>query len=178
MRQNILFAFVGVIAVSAVSCKTPGENTFSSTETANRKMDATQRNYGRHLTDMVDNAMLHDMSIVDGHFVPHTTELNGTGAARLERMAILLNTYGGTVRYDSLLADSEMVSDRIEHIHEYLEVSGCDMSRVTVESMISGGRGERAVLAIEADALGEDNPRGPFLAPPQKDGASLRKTRD
>lgn len=154
MRQNLLIALVGVIAVSAVSCNAPGKNAFSSTRTVNRKMDATKGRAHRQFTDMVDNAMLHDMSIVDEHFVPHTTELNGTGAARLERMAILLNTYGGTVRYDSRAANSDIIADRIAHVREYLEVSGCDMSRVKVESMISGGRGERAVRSIATDDRG------------------------
>ncbi len=154
MRQNLLFAIVGVIAISAVGCNSPGNNKLSSTARAHRKMDTMKRNYGHHLTDMADSAMLHDMAIVDEHFVPHTTELNGTGAARLERMAILLNTYGGIVRYDSRSASSDMVGDRIAHIREYLEVSGCDMSRVKVESMIGGGYGERASRSIAVDDRG------------------------
>jgi len=154
MRQNLCYAFAGLIAVSAIGCYSPGENTFPSTERAQRRMRATRQHAHRHLADMVDNGMLHDMAIVDEHFVPHTSELNGTGAARLERMAVLLNSYGGTVRYDSRSADAEMIADRIAHIREYLEVSGCDMSRVRVESMMSGGYGVRAVRAIENDDTG------------------------
>jgi len=154
MRQNLLRVLVGVIAVSAVGCFAPGTNSFPSTTTSRRAMDKMKRNAGRHRADMVDNALLRDMAIVDEHFVPHTTELNGTGAARLERMAILLSTYGGTVRYDSRSASPEMIGERVAHIREYLEVSGCDMSRVKVESMITGGYGERAVKLIEVDDLG------------------------
>lgn len=154
MRQNLLIALVGVIATSAVGCNAPGRNALPSTVIANRKMNEMKRNANQHLRDMADSAMLHDMAIVDEHFVPHTTELNGTGAARLERMAILLNTYGGTVRYDSRSVASEMVGDRIAHIREYLEVSGCDMSRVKVETMMSGGYGERAVKSIAVDDRG------------------------
>ncbi len=154
MRQNLLLGLVGVMAFTAVGCYAPGKNQFPSSVVAKRKMDATKRNALRHLPAMADSAMLHDMAIVDEHFVPHTTELNGTGAARLERMAVLLNTYGGTVRYDSRSASADMVGDRIAHIREYLEVSGCDMTRVKVESMISGGFGERAVKSIVVDDRG------------------------
>jgi len=159
MRQNVLI-LAALVAVSAAGCYAPGRNNLNSTRVANRRMDATKRNAGRHLNYMVDNAMLHDMAIVDEHFVPHTSELNGTGAARLERMAILLNTYGGTVRYDARTSDQKIVAERMAHVREYLEVSGCDMSRVKVERMLSGGRGHRAVQAIEFDD------RGPVPPPP------------
>lgn len=97
---------------------------------------------------MVDNALLHDMSVVDLHFVPHTAELNGTGAARLTRMARLLNVYGGIVRYETEQTDDALITRRIAHVHEYLADAGCDMSRVEVKSMLSGGRGIRATDAI------------------------------
>jgi hypothetical protein len=107
-----------------------------------------------HFTYMVDNAMLHDMSVADVHFVPHTAELSGTGAARLNRMATLLDAYGGTVRYETFSTDDAMVKHRLEHVREYLALTGCDMGRVEIKAMISGGRGLAATKAIQVDLKG------------------------
>jgi len=107
-----------------------------------------------HFTNMADNAMLHDMSIADIHFVPHTTELSGTGAARLNRMATLLDTYGGTVRYETFNTDEAFVKQRLDHVHEYLALTGCDMERVQVKAMISGGRGMTASKAMIVETKG------------------------
>jgi len=99
-------------------------------------------------TFMADNAMLHDMSIADIHFVPHTSELSGTGVARLTRMAKLLEIYGGTVRYETFEKDEALVEARLDHAREFIAGTGCDMDRVKVETMISGGRGLKATEAI------------------------------
>jgi len=111
-------------------------------------IDKTMEEPREYYTDMADNAMLQDMSVADIHFVPHTAELSGTGAARLNRMATLLDTYGGTVRYETFNANEEMVKHRLEHVREYLALTGCDMGRVQVKTMISGGRGMTASKAI------------------------------
>ena len=103
---------------------------------------------------MVDNAMLHDMSIADFHFVPHSDELSGTGAERLERMAYLLNTYGGTVRYETYSKDEDLIHDRLEHVKEYLTLVGCNMDRVKVTAQRSGGRTSPADEAIEIKERG------------------------
>ncbi len=100
---------------------------------------------------MVDNAILHDMSIADIHFIPHSKELSGTGVARLDRMAPLLDTYGGMVRYETVLIDEEMVASRLDQVREYLDLTGCDMSRVELKVMLSGGRGMPASDAIQAE---------------------------
>ena len=117
-------------------------------------IDKTMEEPREHYTNMADNAMLHDMSVADIHFVPHTAELSGTGAARLNRMATLLDTYGGTVRYETFNADEEFVKQRLDHVHEYLALTGCDMGRVQVKAMISGGRGMTASKAIIVEAKG------------------------
>ena len=117
-----------------------------------------------HFTNMADNAMLHDMSVADIHFVPHTAELSGTGAARLNRMATLLDTYGGTVRYETFDTDEAFVKLRLEHVREYLALTGCDMGRVEIKAMISGGRGLTATKAIIVDATGTDGVRNRDIA--------------
>lgn len=98
---------------------------------------------------MGDNALLDDMALADTHFILHTDELSGMGEVRLERMVPLLNTYGGTVRYETSLTDETMIEERIEHAREYLVSAGCDMDRIEVRAMMSGGRGMPAKQAIE-----------------------------
>jgi len=117
-------------------------------------IDKSMEEPREHFTNMADNAMLQDMSVADIHFVPHTAELSGTGAARLNRMATLLDTYGGTVRYETFNTDEEMVKNRLDHVHEYLALTGCDMGRVQIKAMISGGRGMAATKAIQVDLKG------------------------
>ncbi len=122
----------------------------TSTQRMTDKMDHTKRNRFPHLTNMVDNAILYDMTIADLHFVPHTAELSGTGVARLDRLVPLLNAYGGVVRYDTALRDMKLVDKRISHTKEYLVLAGCTMDRVEVKTMISGGRGLPAEDAVDA----------------------------
>jgi len=100
-------------------------------------------------TTMADNARLWDMSIADVHFVPHTTELSNTGAERLERMAPYLDTYGGTIRYETYATDESLVAARMEHVREFLMTTQCDMERVEIKAMMAGGRMINATKAIE-----------------------------
>ena len=114
---------------------------------------------------MADNAILQDMSIADIHFVPHTAEISGTGAVRLDRMAALLEAYGGTVRYETYLDDAAMVEHRLAHVMEYLTFTGCNMSRVQVRAMMSGGRTIPASEAIAVMEKGTSRLPGQGTAP-------------
>jgi hypothetical protein len=114
----------------------------------NALLDDVRYSPRAYRTHMADNATLHDMSVVDFHFVPHTSELSGTGVARLERMAALLDAYGGTVRYETSLADDDLIALRLDHVREYLSLAGCNMSRVEVRTGLSGGRGMAASDAL------------------------------
>lgn len=89
---------------------------------------------------MTDSAITRDMSMADIHFVAHTSHVNTTGASRLDRLAPILETYGGLVRYDTALIDDEMIASRIESLHEYLTTAGVDMKNVEIKRMLSGGR--------------------------------------
>ena len=133
-----------------VSCN----DVMTATDLAFAKMDEAKANAGTHHEHMIDNAMLHDMTVVDHYFVPHTAEISGTGAYRLDRLAQYLVTYGGVVRYQSYAGDNDLANQRIDHVHEYLALAGCDMDRVHVERMISGGRGLPAGDAIEVKHKG------------------------
>jgi hypothetical protein len=150
-------AITAALALTSAACN--GKNkAMTGTDIEMRNMDCAKAHYGTHMTDMADNAMLQDMSVADFHFVPHTSELSGTGADRLDRMAALLNTYGGTVRYETDLGDQELLKKRMDHVREYLTVAGCNMDRVEVKAMISGGRGMAGDKAIIVDLKGTAKP--------------------
>lgn len=124
----------------------------TATEMYSEKMDASKQRGLPGFLDMTDNAMLYDMALADFHFVPRTSEISGTGAARLDRMAKLLDTYGGTVCYETYEDDATLVQQRLAHVTEYLALTGCDMSRVQVKAMMSDGR---TMPAAEAMAIAE-----------------------
>ncbi len=131
----------------------------TATDLTIEKIDRSMKEPREHFTNMADNAMLHDMSVADIHFVPHSAELSGTGAARLNRMATLLDAYGGTVRYETFITDEALVKQRLENVREYLALTGCEMDRVSIKTMMSGGRGIAADRAIPIDLIGTSGVR-------------------
>lgn len=133
-RRLILPSALLAMIVACNDAQTTHDMTIAS-------MDEQKARFGAQFTHMVDNAALHDMSVADIHFIPHTAEISGVGEVRLNRMAKLLNTYGGTVRYETLLGDDELIGQRLAHVREYLALTGCNMERVQVTTMMSGGRG-------------------------------------
>lgn len=161
---------VVVVSFTSIGCHGPGRDQ-TAWEQQMAHMEKAKENYGQHLDDMVDNAILHDMSLADFHFVPHSSEISGTGADRLNRMAHLLNTYGGTVHYETSLTDTTLVNQRLDHVKEYLTVAGCDMDRVQVKTGLSGGRGMPARDAMKINERGPVNQSGTgaatgtFMAP-------------
>ncbi|MDO8629078.1 MAG: hypothetical protein Q7R41_01185 [Phycisphaerales bacterium] len=175
-HRSLLFvttitATTAVLSLTSTACN--GKNkAMTGTDIEMRNMDCAKAHYGTHMTAMADNAMLQDMSVADFHFVPHTSELSGTGADRLDRMAVLLNTYGGTVRYETDLRDQELLKRRMDHVREYLALAGCNMDRVDVKTMISGGRGMAADKAIIVDRKGTAKPGSTGGAPAAASGGS------
>ena len=139
---------VSFLAFAAAGCNGQVRN---ATHFQTAKMEEGRNRFGAYRNNMVDNAILHDMSIADIHFIPHSIELSGTGVARLSRMASLLDTYGGIVRYETVLMDDDMIASRLKHVREFLDLTGCDMSRVELKVLLSGGRGMPASDAIQAE---------------------------
>lgn len=135
-----------LLFVTVIGCS----NIPTSTQIVVDKMDHSKSCRPAHWDYMVDNAILHDMSLSDVDFVPHSDEINGTGAARLDRMVRLLDVYGGTVRMQSVSTDDELIARRTAHAREYLAVAGCNMSHVDFATMLPGGRGMPADQAIQA----------------------------
>lgn len=158
---------MAAVLVMSVGCRDEaGERKVkTSTELNVEKMDRSKCAGFPFFADMADNAILQDMSIADIHFVTHTAEISGTGAVRLDRMANLLEAYGGTVRYETYLEDVAMVEQRLRHVTEYLTLTGCNMSRVQVKAMMSGGRTIPASDAIAAMEKGTSKNPGQGAAP-------------
>jgi outer membrane protein OmpA-like peptidoglycan-associated protein len=161
-HRSLLFvttiaAITAALALTSTACNCKNK-VQTAMDVQMERMDRDKAHYGAHMKDMADNAMLQDMSVEDFHFVPHTSELSGTGADRLDRMAVLLNTYGGTVRYETDLRDQELSKKRMDHVREYLTVAGCNMDRVEVKSMMSGGQMMSAREAIRMDERGTRPP--------------------
>lgn len=134
-RHRLLL--LSAILVSGTACDT-GKN---ATAVQMSRMDAARGTFATRTSNMVDNAILRDMSVADIHFIPHTAELSGVGEARLNRMAKLLHTYGGTVRYETLESEEALVKQRLAHVREYLALTGCNMERVEITTGMAGGRG-------------------------------------
>lgn len=145
MHRSYLSTIVLIIAVVNVcGCEGP----ISSSDQQHARMDAAKNAPRAHLTYMVDNAAMQDMSLADFHFVAHTSELSGTGIERLDRLAAILIAYGGVVRYETYLTNDELIGQRMDHAREYLAMAGCDMEVSGVKPMMSGGRGMAADEAV------------------------------
>ena len=149
-RKSCCLILPLIVVVAGTACN----EKLTTTDVQMARMADARNDPRTYLSDMADNAMACDMSVADFHFVGHTSELSGTGAVRLDRLAHFLSMYGGTVRYETQLTNEELIKQRLSHVQEYLALAGCDMDRVDVLPMISGGRGMPARKAIEVDERG------------------------
>lgn len=148
-RSNVYRSMAAAVALTAIiGCQ--GKYRTAVTRDMER-MDQTLAAPRMHFVNAVDNAILHDMSLADFHFIPHSTELSGSGVARLDRMAIMLDTYGGVVRYEPSTTDKTLIQGRLDHVREYLTLVGCSMEKIALTTALSGGRGGRASEAVEAE---------------------------
>lgn len=144
---------MSVVAVVAWSLTVTGCAHFRNPLVSDDPVPTFEERYDETLgvfAHMADNALLRNMSIADFHFIPHTSELSGTGVVRLDRLARLLDVYGGTVRYSTYETDEELLAQRLEHVREYIAAQDCDMDRVQVALMQMGGG---AMSASEAMAI-------------------------
>ncbi len=142
-----------------MGCKGQDRRMFPSAAEQSAKMDAAKNRQRGHWQQMADNAILSDMAVYDSNFIPNSSELSGTGAERLSRMAAYLDTYGGVVRYDTLIDNEELVQARLDNVREYIEVTGADLSRVEVKASLASGRSLSAGEAIRVSAKGTAGPQ-------------------
>lgn len=107
-----------------------------------------------------DQGLMADMSIADIHFLPHTSELSGTGEARLGRYAELLATIGGTLYYDTMLTNEDLVKARIRTAREFLSDAVPGAKPISVVVGLPGSQGMTAREAIaDRDIAQQPEPR-------------------
>jgi hypothetical protein len=140
----MLLLGVVTFGLLAAGCQTPSE-----------RLNAPPHGPSAHVADlranfdgMTDNALLEDMAISDLHFVPHRAMLNGLGEQHLCRLAQLMETYGGTLRFNTDLTDDELIEQRTETIMSFLAEVGVDTSAEVLVRDLPGGRGMTATESI------------------------------
>jgi hypothetical protein len=97
---------------------------------------------------MSDNAALTMMTVNDNHFVPGRAMLNSLGEQRLDRLASLIDAYGGQIRFSTDSTDHALNGQRMASIRAHLADTGLDMRGETVVMGIPGGEGSLAEEAI------------------------------
>lgn len=97
---------------------------------------------------MSDNALLADMTVSDMHFVPHRAMLTTLGEQRLCRLASLMEEYGGTIRFDTDLAEQNLIDARTRTITGFLSECGLETTGQTVTPDMPGGEGIPAAEAV------------------------------
>jgi hypothetical protein len=152
MSARILVSFAVVLITLFAGCQEPVQRLHAPPQ-GHAEM---QHPMGDDITYMVDNGMLHDMSVTDIHFVPHTDFINSLGARRLNRYADLLLEIGGTIHYDTSETDEALIDARIAKVQDFLAHAGMDPAKVTVERGMSRGRTTPAREAIADKEQGTD----------------------
>ncbi len=172
-RTEMLFRGAMMLGVSAVVAGCGSPLMKRSTDLPPEYVEATQKNYKARFAHSTDNALMHDMVISDIHFVPHTSELSGSGVAKLDRLAPMLDTYGGVLNYDTDMTDKSLTQARIQHVREYLALAGCSMEKVEVKPGLAQGRGvpaERAMQVEQRDMNKKEAGGGAMMGPPPSKG--------
>jgi hypothetical protein len=97
---------------------------------------------------MHDNALLADMTVADYHFMPHRPLLTSLGKTRLDRLASLMEAYGGKIRFNTDLTDEDLIRRRTDAIVAYLGELGHPTATQSVTRAGPGGAGMPATEAI------------------------------
>lgn len=97
---------------------------------------------------MHDNALLADMTVADYHFLPHRPLLTSLGKTRLDRLASLMEAYGGTIRFNTDSTDEELTRKRTDAVVAYLGELGVPAASQAVKRAGPGGAGMPAAEAI------------------------------
>lgn len=117
---------------------------------------------------MSDNALLSDMSVSDRHFLPHRPILSTLGEQHLGRLASLMKSYGGTLRFSSDDRDEKLGEQRIAAVRARLAELGVDTTKETVTSGLPGGSGMDAAQAVLIKAN-----LGTYVPPKKSQGSGI-----
>ncbi len=111
------------------------------------KMEAAMHKHRAYFDMMASNAAHKEMSVTDQHFMPHGSKLSGTGVIRLNRLAEILNTHGGSVHYATYMTNEKLIKARLDQVKDFLTATGCDMDHV---SLVAGNSQSSWYLASDA----------------------------
>lgn len=132
-----LLPWTAALALLCGGCHDPnGETEPPEMEPAEAKGDPNEP-----FVHMADNALLADMTVSDIHFLPHRAALNSLGEQRLRRLATLMQEHGGTIRFDTGLADKKLIEARTEKVIAFLASTGLDTTKEIVKPDLPGGQG-------------------------------------
>jgi hypothetical protein len=141
MRGIVVFGIV--LAVGLCGCQKPTARLNAPPHGYSEEANPLQDEYEQ----MIDNALLADMTLSDIHFMPDRPMLSTHGEERLSRLAALLERYGGTIRF-STNADDKLVAARTERVMDYLTELGVDTTAQVMTRDLPASRGMDAAQAI------------------------------
>lgn len=162
MRWNRYTMPVAAVLVSLAAGLACSQNQTQSMNGPQTDESPPQPEMAEYFANHNDQGMMHDMSIADIHFIPHSPHLSGAGEARLERYAELLAATGGTLCYDTRLDDKELLDARLAMAREFLAHAVPGKNEIGVELGMAGGRGMIASEAIAGQGVAKQpEQRGP-----------------
>lgn len=159
-RRTLVFAALAGGLFAGTGCPPPPETKITNAPPGREVEDqpAVARYYASHN----DRGLLASKAIVDAHFESDSDRLSGAGEVCLERFAELLADSGGTIRYDTAIADPNLVALRIATAKEYLAAISLNPGApIDVVQGPSGGRGMSARESIAGQGVAKQpEPRG------------------
>jgi len=145
-----------VTAIVLVGCEKKSPDPQEKDDKAAAQLSPIDRDHPmtRQFDRQTENAALTDMSLAEIHFVPPRAMLNGTGTARLYRLAWLVQQYGGHIFVDLQDTQSELSQQRMQVVTEYLVATGLPKESIHLEFGIPESTG---MLASEATTAYKDS---------------------
>lgn len=142
MRRLLLCSVIVGVACSA--CQKPAARLNAPPHGTCEEPSPLQEEF----VQMVDNALLADMTVSDIHFVPQRAMLNSLGEERLTHLADLMERYGGTIRFSTDVTDKPLVEARTKSILTFLSTRGIDTLADTLVQDMPASTGMDAAQAI------------------------------
>lgn len=137
-------AALALLTMVLTGCTTPGKRLNSP---PHGRAEVTTDLQGT-FTYMADNATLTMMTVNDNHFVPGRAMLNSQGRQRLDRLASLIDAYGGQIRFNTDSQDHTLNGQRMNAIRAHLAETGVATGGDLVVMGMPGGEGSLAEEAI------------------------------
>lgn len=133
-----------MVTVVLVGCASPSPR-LNAPPHGNAQDDSTLR--GMYVY-MADNAILSDMTVSDLHFVPNRPMLNSLGQERVQRLAGLIDAYGGVIHFNSDATDAALLKDRTQAILTCLAEAGVDARPELVRADMPADSGMNATEVL------------------------------